>query len=235
MDLSSLPPDFWATSGAYTPHIYRDQYSSVDPSNPNLTQEGKVVLITGASKGIGANGFAPAFAKANAKAIILVARNAGGLAETEKAIRAINPNLEVLCYPASIADDIAIPKLYSLIAQKFGHVDVLINNAGVGAQEAVGPLGDVPFAHWWHEYELNVKGTLLMTQSFLQLLGKERSGTIVTMNTLLATTAMPGVSAYGSAKLASMRIVEYVALEYPKVTAVSLQPGVVMTDAIMGA
>ena len=45
---------------------------------------------------------------------------------------------------------------------------------------------------------------------------------------------MPGLSAYGSAKMASMRLMEFVAAEYRNVTAVSLQPGVVMTDAILG-
>lgn len=73
-----------------------------------------------------------------------------------------------------------------------------------------------------------------MTQGFLKLLGPERHGTIITMNTLLATAAMPGLSAYGSAKLATLRMMEYIAMEYPNVTAVSLQPGVVMTDAILG-
>ena len=79
MDLNTLPPDHWAKTGAYTPNIYRDQYSSIDPSSPALSQQGKVILITGASKGIGARGFAIAFAKAKPRAIILVARNAQGL------------------------------------------------------------------------------------------------------------------------------------------------------------
>lgn len=234
MDLQSLPSNHWATTGAYTPHIYRDQYSSVDPTKPALTQSGKVVVITGASKGIGARGFAPAFAKANTKAIILVARNAAGLAVTERAIQAISPETEVVCFPSSIEDSDQISKLYALISEKYGHADVLINNEGVGAVEAVGPFADIDPAHWWHEHELNVKGTMLVTQGFLQLLGSERRGTIVTMNTLLATSVMPGMSAYGSAKLASMRMMEYVAAEYKNVTAVSLQPGVVMTDAIVG-
>ena len=50
-----------------------------------------------------------------------------------------------------------------MIMERFGNVDVLFNNAGVGAVEATGSFADVDPAIWWHEYELNVKGTMLMT------------------------------------------------------------------------
>lgn len=74
--MDSLPPDHLTTTHAYTPHVFRDQYPSIDPSTPALSQANKVIIITGASSGIGALGFAPAFAKAHPKAIVLIGRNA---------------------------------------------------------------------------------------------------------------------------------------------------------------
>jgi hypothetical protein len=53
MDLAALPDDFFVTVSQFTKTIYRDEYPDVDPTSKALTQEGKVVVITGASQGIG--------------------------------------------------------------------------------------------------------------------------------------------------------------------------------------
>jgi NAD(P)-dependent dehydrogenase (short-subunit alcohol dehydrogenase family) len=111
---------------------------------------------------------------------------------------------------------------------------VLINNAGAGSIDALGPLADVSPATWWNEYEFNVKGTMLMTHGFPKLLGKDQKGVVVTMNNGLATILLPGLSAYGTVKLASLTLMEYLAVEYPNISAVSMQAGVVMTDAVLG-
>jgi hypothetical protein len=53
MDLSALPDDFFVTSSQFTKTTYRDEYPSVNPTSPALTQTGKVVIVTGASQGLG--------------------------------------------------------------------------------------------------------------------------------------------------------------------------------------
>lgn len=53
MDPSKLPEDFVVTSHQFTRTVYRDQYPSIDPSSPELSQAGKVVIVTGASRGLG--------------------------------------------------------------------------------------------------------------------------------------------------------------------------------------
>lgn len=52
--MDSLPNDYFVTSLQFTPHMFQDQYPSIDPKNPALSLAGKVVIITGASRGIGA-------------------------------------------------------------------------------------------------------------------------------------------------------------------------------------
>ena len=232
--MDDLPIDHFTITGAYTPHVYRDQYPSIDPTSPALSQQGKVVIITGASRGIGALGFAPAFAKAGAKAIVLVARSTRELADTEANVRKISPTTDVLLFPASISDETAVAKLYEMIAQKYGHAEVLVNNAGLMNTQSFAAVGDLDADAWWGDFEVNIKGTMLMTRGFLKLLGKAMKGTVITMNSGAATSVQPMLSAYGISKLASLRFMEYVAAEYGNVSAVSLQPGIVKTDAVIG-
>lgn len=89
--MDQLPPDFFVKSNAYTPHVFRDEYPSINPSSTALSQSGKVIIITGASSGIGARGFAPAFAKAQPKGIVLVGRKAAKLNATKKRRREARP------------------------------------------------------------------------------------------------------------------------------------------------
>jgi hypothetical protein len=61
MDLEALPDDFFVTVSQFTKTTYRDEYPDVDPTSKGLSQEGKVVIITGASQGIGRQVRAPFF------------------------------------------------------------------------------------------------------------------------------------------------------------------------------
>src|SRR6201996_2277208 len=125
--MENLPTDYFVTSSAYTPTVYRDQYPSIDPTNPALSQAGKVVIITGASDGIGARGFAPAFAKAKPRAIVLVGRSATKLAATEDNLRRIRNEVEYLSVPTDISSQSSVDALYEAVKARYGHADVLIN------------------------------------------------------------------------------------------------------------
>jgi NAD(P)-dependent dehydrogenase (short-subunit alcohol dehydrogenase family) len=230
--MENLPTDFFVTSSAYTPTVYRDEYPSINPLNPALSQAGKVIIITGASDGIGARGFAPAFLKAGPKAVILVGRSSAKLAQTEKNLRELRSDVELLSIPTDISNPHSVDLLFEAVRSRFGHADVLVNNAALN--QAPGNLDEVDPQKWWTDFDVNVKGTFLVTQGFLSLLGKERQGTIVNLSTGIATAVMPGWSSYSITKLAAIRLAEYVAAEYPNVNAVALQPGVVDTAMIVG-
>jgi len=235
--MENLPPDHFAVTGAYTPHIHRDQYPAIDPTSPALRQSGKVVIVTGASAGIGARGFAPAFAKAAPKALILVGRDAAQLAATEKAVAetAKAGAVEAVSFGADVSNAADVDRLYDMVRARFGRADVLVNNAGVMSTAAIAPLGDVADVDaWWRDFQVNVRGTFLMTRGFLKLLGHETPGVVISMLSGVSGAAAPAMSAYGGSKLAVARISETVSVEYPQVTAVCLQPGVVKTDAVIG-
>ncbi|KAK9429600.1 hypothetical protein V1505DRAFT_373538 [Lipomyces doorenjongii] len=227
--MEQLPDHYFTTTNSFTKNVYRDVYPGVDPTSPALSQAGKIVVITGASRGIGKYGFALAFAKANAKAIVITARNTATLKETEEEIRKVNEKVEILCVPLEITNEESVKNLFEQVKNKFGTVDVLVNNAGVftgeGQQIRAASLSD-----WWGCFDVNVKGYMLVAKYFLQVLGTEKKGTIVGVTSGGGLMVIPGISAYSIAKLANLQLSTYISAENPNVTAVAFHPGIVMTD-----
>lgn len=229
--MENLPTDYFTTIAAYTPNVHRDQYPAIDPTSPSLSLTGKTVIITGASAGIGAQGLAPAFAKAGAKVIVLIARNQAKLDAVTNGLRAQYPKVEFLALSAAVDSESAVKGVFDTISSKYGHADVLINNAGVWVSGGA-PIATADPSDWWKDFEVNTKGLFLMSQGFLKLLGSKKHGTMVNMSSGVAALVGPGMSSYSVSKNATLRLMEYVAVEHPNVTAVSMQPGIVMTDMI---
>ena len=213
-------------------HTPWEQYPAIDPTSAALSQKGKVIVITGASSGIGAKGWAPAFAKAGPKAIVLVGRNAERLQQTvEKLSGLSDSSTEVVPHTAEISDPDSVGELFQMIKSKYGKADVLVNNAGTFA--STGLVGDTDPKKWWSDFEANVKAAYLMTRAFLQLLDGAK-GTVITMSNDQATQIFGSLSSYAISKMAVVRFSEFVAAEYPNVNAVTIQPGVVMSPMIIG-
>ena len=129
--MDSLPEDYFVASSQFTPTVHRDVYPAINPvTNPALSQKGKVIAITGATRGIGRHGFVKSFAQAGPKGIVLIGRSADDLRATAEEVKAISPKIEVFEGKADLLDDEAVTALWSEVKNKFGHVDVLVNNAG---------------------------------------------------------------------------------------------------------
>ncbi|KAH7370582.1 putative oxidoreductase ucpA, partial [Rhexocercosporidium sp. MPI-PUGE-AT-0058] len=226
--------DYFVKKQQFVKTVYRDVYPAIDPTAPSNSQAGKVIVITGASRGLGRLAFVKSFAKASPKAIVLVARTLAPLEEVRDEIHAINKDIEVLAVPTDLLSAESVTSLWAKVKERFGHADVLINNAG---SLNGGTVADTEVDKWWNDFvinarfqETNVRGVFLLTQGFLHLLGKERKGSIVTLSTTAAVMVFPGMSSYSLSKLASMQLQAFIAAENPNVTAVALHPGIVMTD-----
>ena len=232
MDFDQMDPDFFTRMSSYTSRVYRDLYPSIDPTSSKFSQKGKVVVLTGAGGGIGGQGIAPAFARAGARAIVLVGRNESNLEETAGMIRKINSAIEVPTIPTDISDPAAVNSLFAKIKEKYGAADVLVNNAGVLI--AHGNVGQSDAEKWWTEFTINIRGTYLVTREFLQLLGNGNRGFIINTSSGAATNVVPGMSSYSISKLAVNRLTEYIAAENPNVNCVTLDPGMVSTEMVVG-
>ena len=171
---------------------------------------------------------APAFAKANARAIILVGRRQENLDEAAASLRQSYPYVEVVPFAASVVEEDYVDRLFQMVDSRFGTADVLINNAGV--QPVAEPIVKSTPSSWWDTLNTNLRGTYLMTRSFLQQLPQDKRGTVINLSSGAGLVVLPGMSAYGLSKLAIMRFTECIAAEASNVMAVSLDPGTVNTD-----
>ena len=156
--------------------------------------QGKVVVITGASMGIGA-ATAHAFAEAGAK-LVLAARSIDALAAVAKGLPT---QAEALIVPTDMTDQAQVKALINKAYERFGRIDVLINNAG---QSAVGPVATVNPDHYRRMIELNLLGPLHALQAVVPKMREQGGGVIINISSLVSKMALPMIGAYASTKYA---------------------------------
>jgi NAD(P)-dependent dehydrogenase (short-subunit alcohol dehydrogenase family) len=164
-------------------------------SAPSAGKPGPVVLITGASQGIGAT-IARAFAREVAGVrLALVARNRANLAKTAKACLA--HGAEVAIFPADVSREAAVTRMARAVAKRFGPVDVLINNAGTfeGA-----PFAKTPVAMFDRQIAVNLRSAFLVTRAFLPAMQRRKRGDVFFMSSIAGLVAYPNSAAYCAAK-----------------------------------
>lgn len=80
--------------------------------------------------------------------------------------------------------------------------------------------------------ETNLKGSYLISRAFLQLVGSERTATIITLTSINVMTIAPGATSYHLGKLSITRMAEFIAAENPNITSIALHPGIIETSMI---
>lgn len=181
-----------------------DTYPAIDPTQWVSTGDfiGRVVLITGASRGIG-RAMALAFVRAGVSGLVLVARSISALDTVEKEAQAIEGRrkLTVMKIAVDVANEQAVSDAAQAVKDRFGRLDVIVNNAAVLEKFAL--IGQSDPRTWWSTWEINVKGTYLVTHSFLDLLlGSGGAGEllgrkiVVNLTSIGALLTTEGLSAY---------------------------------------
>jgi short-subunit dehydrogenase len=151
--------------------------------------DGKVVLITGASEGIGA-ACAAEFARHGAK-LSLTARNEAGL------VRAGGP--DALVTPGDLTDAETRRRVVARTLERFGAIDILINNAGVGLYS---PTWRAPMDETRRMWEVNYFAMLGMIQEVVPHMRERRSGTVVNVGSIGGMVTLPWLTLYSSTKFA---------------------------------
>jgi len=203
---------------------HNDTYDAINPTRPELSQAGKVIVITGGGQGIGRE-TVDAYAQAGATDIHILGRTSGTLGETKKIVEEKYPKVKVTAHVADISDKDAVVKA----AKAIGSWDVLVANAGYL------PTPGLITEHvddWWKAFEINVKGSLNLTTAFLP--AKKAGGTIIGTSTGAAilpagTPLLARSSAYSTSKLAVIRFFEFLAVENPDLNVFVIHPGIVKT------
>jgi NAD(P)-dependent dehydrogenase (short-subunit alcohol dehydrogenase family) len=185
--------------------------------------QGKVVAITGASRGIGAAA-ARVFAAAGAK-VVLLARSEG---EIDALAAEIGP--AALALRCDVADWASVQQAVATVVQRFGRLDVLVNNAGT--IDPIAQLADVDPAAWGRAVDVNLKGVFHGIRAAIPVMRAQGSGTIITVSSGAARAALEGWSSYCAGKAGALMLTQAAHLEEGPhgIRVLGLSPGTVATE-----
>ncbi|GMU52795.1 MAG: putative 3-oxoacyl-[acyl-carrier protein] reductase [Candidatus Xenobia bacterium] len=182
-----------------------------------------VIIVTGASRGLGA---AVAEWLGQAGAIVaLMARNQDDLEQVARRVEARGG--KALVYPIDLSNPEAGALAVQSVIDRCGRLDALVNNAGT--IHPIGKLAEVDPAHWHQAVQLNLVSPIRLMQAALPALRQSR-GRIVNVSTGAASRPVPSWNAYCATKAGLLLLTATVAAEEPDVVCLSLRPGVVDTD-----
>ncbi|MEW6225978.1 MAG: SDR family NAD(P)-dependent oxidoreductase [Chloroflexota bacterium] len=182
--------------------------------------DGKVAMITGASRGIGA-------AVAHALAAEGVRLGLGSRSGDDLGLEG------VVALPCDVRDPAALERLASATAERFGHLDILVVNAGVGAY---GPFLDLPLDQLEEMIDVNVKGALYSVRAALPHLLRSDGADIVTIASEAGRRGLPLEATYCASKFAQVGLTRALDHELREqgVRCTNVCPGGVATDFAMG-
>lgn len=188
--------------------------------------EGKTVIVTGASRGIG-RAIALGAAQAGAD-VALVARSADALARLRAEIEATGRR--ALTLPCDVTDRDAVRRMVEEAVAGLGHVDALVNNAG--GTSFMTPFTELRFDGWEKVMRLNVESIVHVTQALAPHLLQRRAGSIINVASVAGLGGTPALTPYGAAKAAVVSLTRSLAMEWGHVgvRVNALCPGWTATD-----
>ncbi len=192
--------------------------------------QGKVAVVTGASKGIGA-GIAKALGAAGASVVVNYASDKQGAEKAVADIKAKGGKAVAVQGDVSKTED--VKHLFQETAKAFGKLDVLVNNAGV---YKFAPLEQVTAEEYQRQFNTNVLGPLQATREAVSLFGPE-GGSVINISSIVSRMGIPGSSVYAGTKGALDTITQVLASELGprKIRVNSINPGMVESEGTHSA
>lgn len=189
-----------------------------------LDLSGKVAVITGASRGIGRQ-TALTLARAGA-AVVLTSR---GDAAQAVAAEVTAAGGQALALAADVADSAAVQRVIETTTERFGRLDVLVNNAGITRDQL---LLRMKRDDWDAVVATNLTGTFLCTQAVLKTMLRQRSGRIISISSVVGQSGNPGQTNYAATKAGIIGFSKALAREVASrsITVNVVAPGLIDTD-----
>jgi NAD(P)-dependent dehydrogenase (short-subunit alcohol dehydrogenase family) len=192
--------------------------------------DNKVALVTGASQGIGL-GIAQQLA-AEGAALVLTARNAERLDQNVQELT--KAGAAVLAVPADITDEAQVQEVFRQTLERFGRLDLLINNAGIFNG---GPVDELSVEVWDRVLATNLRGPFLCTREAMRIMKRQRGGRIINIGSISAQRVRPFSAAYSTSKHGLWGLTQVTALEGREygITCGCLHPGNVEVETLAQA
>lgn len=188
--------------------------------------EGKNVIITGASRGIG-KGIAQVFADHGANVAFTYSSSDGPALELEKELK--EKGVKAKAYKSNAASFEASAKLVDQVLEDFGSIDVLINNAGITKDNLLMRMSEADFDQ---VIETNLKSVFNMTKAVQRSLLKQRSGSIINMSSIIGVKGNAGQANYAASKAGMIGFTKSIALELGSrsIRCNAIAPGFIETE-----
>jgi 3-oxoacyl-[acyl-carrier protein] reductase len=186
---------------------------------------GKVAVVTGASKGIGA-AIAKHLAEAGAAVVVNYSSSKAGADKVVAAITAEGG--KAVAVGANLANESEVRKLFAETKKAYGKLDILVNNAGI---YEFSPLEAITADHFHKQFNLNVLGLLFATQEAVKLFG-DNGGSVINISSVVSEARFPNASVYSATKGAVDAVTRSLAAELgpKKIRVNAINPGMVETE-----
>jgi NAD(P)-dependent dehydrogenase (short-subunit alcohol dehydrogenase family) len=182
--------------------------------NAGTSLAGRIALITGAASGVGLSA-AELFATAGATVVLADRQFEAGSAA---ATRLADAGHQALAVAVDIADEDSVESMVGVTVERFGQVDVLFNNAGIGPSSGrthtMANVVDTPASAWDAILAINLKGPALVSRHVIPHMRRTGGGSIINNSSINALVAVPGADAYTAAKGGVVALTRAMAVEW---------------------
>lgn len=195
--------------------------------------EGRTALVTGAGSGIG-QAIATLFAREGAHLGINYCRSEEGARRTLALVREAGSDGEIL--RADVSDEEQVTAMARQLAGRFGGVDILVCNSGIGTSDSPDRVAEILEEDWDRVLDVNLKGAMLPAKHVLPLMIDRGGGSILFISSIRGLLGNPSLASYCASKGGEVLLAKQMALDYARqgVRVNCICPGFVLTEMLRG-